>query len=121
MYDGMDDIVREFRDIDADLRLVLTLTEVSWDLLYVRDDVEDGYSEADFETTYREHMGTQISSDNLGRTIDGGDYHGQMYFFEDIVVFQIPSSRYQAVVVSYDWDGTVPIERIIETADELDL
>ena len=117
----MDDVVREFRDIDADMRLVLTLSAVSWDLAYLRDDLEDVYTDADFDATYREHMGNQISSDNMRQTVNGGTYFGQMYLLEDIVIFQFPPSRYEAIVVSYDRNGTAPVERAFVTARKSDL
>lgn len=121
MFYSMDELVRAFQDVDANLRLVFALSEVSWDLLYVRDDVADTYSESDFEATYREHMGNRISASNLRQTIDGGEYHGEMYFFEDIVVFQFPSARHEAVVVSYDWDETAPIADVFEVAKNADM
>lgn len=115
----MEDFVERFESIDADLRLIVSLTATSWNVEYMRDSLEGRYTDADFERTYRDHLANQVAADNLGQVIDGGDLVAQQYLFEDIIVFQFPTSRYEGFFVSYDRREPFPMNDVIEAAREV--
>lgn len=117
----MEETISAFQDVDSELRLVMSMSQVNWELEYVRDDVDDVYSESDFETTYRKHMGNQISSDDIERTVDSDEFYGQAYLFEDILAFQFSIGRYESLLVSYDWDGSFPIDDVTTAVEEADI
>lgn len=115
----MVDFVQTFQAIDADLRLIVSLTATSWEIEYLRDSLEGEYTEADFERTYRDHLATQVAADDLSQVIKGGDFIGQQYVFEDVIVFQFPTSRYEGFYVSYDWTDPFPMSDVLRAAEEV--
>lgn len=115
----MTNIIEPFRAIDNGLRLIVALTNTSWNLEYQRDDLVEEYAAEDFEETYRSHMANQVSSDDLSNVIKGGGFRGQLYLFEDIIVFQFPTSRYEGFYVSYDWHVGFPIQTVFDTANKI--
>jgi hypothetical protein len=115
----MEDLVQAFAEIDDGLRVIVTMKRTSWEIEYIRDDVDDTYAASDFERTYRSHMANQVSSDDLSQVIEGGGFVGQLYMFEDLVVFQFPASRYEGFFVSYDWRDSFPIQAVFDAAKQL--
>jgi hypothetical protein len=115
----MEELVGEFREVDSGLRLVVALKSTSWDIQYIRDDLQEQYTDEDFDRTYRSHMANQVSSDDLSHIIQGGRLKGQVYLLEDVIVFQFPSSRYEGFYISYDWTESFPIKRVIDIATEI--
>jgi hypothetical protein len=113
------DLAEKFRAVDGGLRLVVRFASTDWELEYIREDLESTYSAEDFEETYREHMASQVSAENMSEVIVGGDFAGKMFMFEDIVVFQFPSSRYEGLFVSYDWRDSFPTNDVFRAADSL--
>lgn len=111
--------VEKFRGVDSGLRIIVTFASTDWETEYIRDDLDGTYTEEDFEETYREHVASQVASENLSDTVVGGDFVGEMLLFEDIVVFQFPSSRYEGIFVSYDWTESFPTNAVFEAAEEL--
>ncbi|WP_336325679.1 hypothetical protein [Halovenus sp. HT40] len=111
--------VETFREIDSGLRIIVTFANTDWEIEYIRDDLEETYTEEEFEKTYREHLASQLASENLSAVIEGGEFVGEMFLFEDIVVFQFPSSRYEGMFVSYDWTESFPTNDVFAAADEL--
>jgi hypothetical protein len=111
--------VQTFQAIDADLRVIVSLTATSWEIEYLRDSLEGEYTEADFERTYRDHLATQVAADDLSQVIKGGDFIGQQYVFEDVIVFQFPTSRYEGFYVSYDWTDPFPMSDVLHAAEEV--
>jgi len=117
----MEETVRAFQDVAADLRLVMTMSHTDWDLKYIRDNLESVYSESDLEETYREHMGAQIATENIGNIIETDEFHAQAYLFDNILVFQFPRTRYECLLATYDWDQSFPIKDVAAAAEEVDL
>lgn len=115
----MAEFVEEFRDVNAELRLLVTLTPTAWDIQYIADPLEELYSDRDFEESYRQMMANQVSSDNLSQVVQAGEFVGQVYVFENVVVYQFPSSRYEGVFVSYNRKDSFPALDIIETAEQI--
>lgn len=111
----MSDLVEAFRAVDADLRIVATLRSTSWEIGWVRDGLEDTYDESDLEDAYRSLMAAQVSVDDFSKVGSFGEFLAQQYFFEEIVVFQFPSSRYEGVFVSDDREDPFPVLDVIET------
>lgn len=115
----MSDLVERFRDVAADLRIVATLESTTWEIRWVRDDLTDVYDESDLESAYRSLMAAQVSVDDFRRIGAFGEFIAQQYVFDEIVVFQFPSSRYGGVFVSYDRVDSFPFRAVIETANDV--
>lgn len=115
----MSDLVEAFRRVDADLRILATLRPTSWEVEWTRADLAGAYDESDLEDAYRSLMAAQVSVDDFGKVGSFGAFLAQQYFFEEIVVFQFPSSRYEAVFASYDREDPFPVQEVLETRDEV--
>lgn len=115
----MSDIVRAFKGIEAELRVVASLGSKTWDIEYIRDDLEETYTDGDFEKAYRDLMANQVSSADFSQVGPMGDLIGQMYYLEEVLVFQFPSSRYEGVFVSFDQAESFPVENVFQVAEEL--
>lgn len=63
-------------------------------------------------------MGSQVSGDDF-KDIVGKDFEAQVLFFEDIVVFVAPSSRYEAVFASFDRHESLPINALLDIAADI--
>lgn len=112
-------VVEKFRGVDDSLRIIVTFANTDWEIEYIRDDLEETYTAEDFEQTYRQHIASQVSSENLSDVIVGGNFVGEMLLFEEIVVFQFPSSRYEGIFVSYDWTESFPTNDVFGAAEDL--
>lgn len=115
----MNDIVTAFKGIDAELRVVALLGSKTWEIEYIRDELEETYTDADFEEAYRDLMANQISSADFSQVGPMGDLIGQMYYLEEVIVFQFPSSRYEGVFVSFDQAESFPVGTVFQVAEEL--
>lgn len=115
----MDEIVTEFKSLDADLRVVASLRPNTWEIEYLREDIQSVYSGDDFEDAYRSLMANQVSSADFSQVGPLGDIVGQMYYLKEVVVFQFPSSRYEGIFVSYDQSPSFPFDEAFDTADRL--
>lgn len=111
----MSDLVEAFRSVDADLRILATLRPTSWQVEWTRADLQGTYDESDLEDAYRSLMAAQVSVDDFGKVGSFGEFRAQQYVFEEIVVFQFPSSRYEAVFASYDREDPFPVQEVLET------
>lgn len=99
----------------ADARVIAHLEALDFAVDYVRDDLESQYSKQELAEAYRVIMASQVSGDDFGDLI-GREFEAQTLFFEDIVVFVFPSTRYEAIFASFDRDENVPITDLIEVA-----
>lgn len=115
-------LVESFREIgNDDLRVVATLESTDYEIEYIRSDLEEAYSDVDLDEAHRNLIANQVSSADFSEVGAFGDLDAQVLFFEDIVVFLFPTSRYSAVFVSYertDTDGSIPVRDVIATATD---
>jgi hypothetical protein len=99
-------------------RVVADLESVSFEIAYVRDDVEGRYSDADLDEAYQLVMSNQITGDDFKNLVGRSEYQAQTLFFDDLVVFLFPSDRYDAVFASFDYDGGFPVTELVSAVDE---
>lgn len=112
----MSDIVDRLRNVArADVRVIAHLVSFDFTVEYIRDDLESEYSNRDLDEAYRTIMGAQVSGDDFKNVI-GRDFEAQVLFFEDIVVFMLPSARYEAIFASFDRHEDLPINELIDVA-----
>ena len=99
-------------------RVVADLQSVSFEVKYVRADVEDRYSDADLDEAYQLVMSNQITGDDFKRLVGRSQYAAQTLFFDDLVVFLFPSDRYDAVFASFDYDESFPVNALVSAVTE---
>lgn len=118
----MDTLVESLKEVSSDeLRIVATLKNVDYELEYVRSDLEDEYSQAELERAYQSIVANQVSSADFAQVGAFGELDAQIFFFEEIIVFLFPTSRYSGVFVSYERTDTVdqfPIRDVITTVND---
>jgi len=113
----MSGVADALRDVDdADARVVAHLQSVDFTLDYIRDDIASEYSDRDLNEAYHLIMGHLVAGDNFKNLIGQTECHAQTLFFDDIVVFVLPSERYEAVFASFDRHEEFPTTDVIETA-----
>jgi hypothetical protein len=99
-------------------RVVADLRNINFEIEYVRDDVEDLYSETDLEEAYQLIMSNQVTGDDFKRLVGRTRYNAQTLFFDDIVVFLFSSDRYEAVFASFDYDDDFPVNELVSRVAE---
>lgn len=108
--------LQEFED--ATPRVVADLDSFNFEIRHMRDDVEGRYSDTDLEDAYKLIMATQVSSDDFKRLIEEAQYKAQTLFFDSIIVFILPSDRYQAVFASFDYREDFPVSQLVQQVSE---
>ncbi|MFD1569009.1 hypothetical protein [Halorubrum laminariae] len=115
----MSTIAEAILDFDGPTpRVVADLRSVSFEIEYVRDDVEDRYSDGDLEEAYQLVMSNQVTGDDFKRLVGRNRYQAQTLFFDDLVVFLFPSDRYDAVFASYDYGEEFPVNDLVSAVSE---
>ena len=113
----MSDLVERLRAVDgAEERVIAHLGSLDFTVEYVRDDLESRYSDQDLESADRLIMANQVTGDDFKQLIDES-FEAQTLFFENVVVFVLPSARYEAVFASFDRTEPFPVLGIIDAAD----
>jgi hypothetical protein len=64
-------------------------------------------------------MANQVSSADFSEVGPIGDIIGQMYYLDEVVVFQFPSSRYEGIFLSFDQNNPFPVNDVFDVAEEL--
>ncbi|SFR40128.1 MULTISPECIES: hypothetical protein [Halorubrum] len=113
----MVDLVESLRAVDgAEARVIAHLGSLDFTVEYVRDDLESRYSDRDLESAYRLIMANQVTGDEFKQLIDES-FEAQTLFFENVVVFVLPSARYEAIFASFDRTEPFPVLDLIDAAD----
>ena len=112
----MADVVEELRSVDGGrLRVVALLGSIDYEVLFMREDLQDAYSGEDLDHAYRSITASRLSASDFSRVGELGDLDCQLFVFEAVVVFIVPSSRYEGLFVSLDREKPFPLLEIVET------
>lgn len=103
---------------EVSLRTVATLESLDYEMQFVREDLAGEYEPGDLDHAYQSMMANQVSTDDFGRVGNLGDIEAQLFFFEKVVVFLFPASRYEGVFCSFDRTDPFPVQQVIDAADE---
>ena len=115
----MTTLVGALRGVEGtSLRTVAALESLDYEMRFVRDDLADAYDQEDLDRAYQSMMANQVSTDDFSRAIETGDIEAQLYFFEKVVVFLFPSSRYDGVFCSFDRTDPFPVQQVIDAAED---
>lgn len=115
----MGTLVGALREMEgAPLRTVATLESLDYELQFVRDDVGDELDRANLDHAYQSIMANQVSTDDFRQAVRTGDIEAQLFFFEKVIVFLFPASRYEGVFCSFDRTEPFPVQQVLEAADE---
>ncbi|WP_336133492.1 hypothetical protein [Natronomonas amylolytica] len=104
---------------DDELRMVSTHDATNYELQYVREDLRDAFTGEELDTAHRNLVANQVSSEDFSQAVDHGRLESQQFFFEDVLAFIFPASRYDGVLVSYDREGSIPVADVVETGIEV--
>lgn len=116
----MRDHVDAFRDFgDGDLRMISNHDATRYEMEYVRDDLEDAFTAEELNEAHLNLVANQVSSDSFGQAVDHGEMQAQQFFFEDVIAFVFPSSRYDGYLVSFDRNDSIPVTEVVETGVDL--
>jgi hypothetical protein len=118
----MGDYVEAFKSFGEDqLRMISTHDATRYEMEYVRDDLQDAFSTDELNEAHLNLVANQVSSTSFSQAVDHGVLKAQQFFFDDVLAFIFPASRYDGVLVSYDRDGSIPVADVVETGvDVLD-
>lgn len=116
----MGNYIEAFKTFGEDeLRMVSTHDATTYELQYVREDLQDAFTEEELDDAHRNLVANQVSSEDFGQVVDHGVLEAQQFFFEDVIAFIFPASRYDGVLVSYDRTKSIPIADVVETGIEV--
>lgn len=112
----MTDLVESFREIaGVRVRVVATLETLDYEIAYGRPDLE--YTAETLDGAYRDLVANRLSADDFEKEVDLGALDAQTFLFEKAIVFLFPSSRYEAVFVSFDRTRPFPLFEVVDVAD----
>ena len=86
---------------------------------FIRDDLADTYSRADFEDAYMNIIANQISADDFGHAVGFTNLQCQSFIFDEVIVFLFPSSRYDGVLATFDHEPPFPFHIVMDTANTI--
>jgi len=89
------------------------LKNVTWEIEFIRDDVEGSYTDAKLDEASQLIMATHVTGDDFKQLIGEGQFNAQTLFFEDIIVFFFTSKRYGGVFASFDYDAGFPVNELV--------
>lgn len=112
-------LVQQFRGVDGELRLLATFDSTSWEILFIDDTLQDRYSMDDLKRAHQDIVANQISSDDLRDVGAFGTVSAQVYYFDEVIHFQIPTDRYEGVFASYNRDDPFPVDAVIQIAEQI--
>jgi hypothetical protein len=115
MYD-ISDTIQNFEEYTP--RVVADLQSLTWEIEFIRDDVEGSYSEADLDEAYKLIMANHVTGDDFKTLIGEGRFNAQTLFFDDIVGFIFPSKRYEGIFASFDYDESFPVNELVKRGSE---
>lgn len=116
----MSDLIEAFKQFGAaELRMISTHDATNYEMHYVREDLEDEFTPVELHSAHRNIVANQVSSEKFSQAVDNGRLQAQQFFFEDVIAFVFPSSRYDGVLVSYDRNGSLPVTEIVEAGVEI--
>ncbi|SER15649.1 hypothetical protein [Natrinema salaciae] len=109
-----------FRTIEGtSLRFVVTVDALEYTLDFVRDDLEDAYSEQDLDHAYRNLIANQVSADDFKHSLELGALECQILFTDVNIGFLFPSSRYNGLFVAFDRQKPFPVLEVVDRASTI--
>ncbi|MDS0474058.1 hypothetical protein [Natrinema sp. 1APR25-10V2] len=116
----MPDLIEAFQDIEeAQVRVVATIDSRKYEIEFIRDDLIEAYSREDFEDAYKDLIANQISADDFRQTVGFSDLNCQLFLFDETAAFLFPSSRYDSIFISFDYEYPFPLRTIVNTASTI--
>ncbi|MFT4884831.1 MAG: hypothetical protein ACI8U4_002349 [Natronomonas sp.] len=116
----MGNYIEAFKAFGEDeLRMVSTHDATNYEMQYVREDLRDAFTEEELDDAHRNIIANQVSSEDFSQAVDHGGLEAQQFFFEDVIAFIFPTSRYDGVLVSYDREGSIPVADVVEAGIEV--
>ena len=100
------------------LRVGATLGLSECGFEYVREDIEELYTEEAWNKAYQSLVGNQVTADEFGKVGDFGRLEYQTFVFEKVLIVLVPASRYEAVFLSFDRTDEFPTEDVVAAAEE---
>lgn len=110
-------IVADLQSVAEDsLRIVASIDSLDYEIEYIRDDLEGGLSDDQFNKIYQSIVVEGLAGRDIGTVAGVGNQEAQIVLYEDVVLFIFPTEKYESVMVSTDRDGSTPIADVVETA-----
>ena len=110
------DVVQGFEGYTP--RVVADLESFTWHIEFIREDVQGNYSEDDLDEAYQLIQANNVTGDEFKQLIGESQFNAQTLFFDDIIVFFLPSDRYKGVFASFDYDDEFPVKELVRRASE---
>jgi len=84
-------------------------------MIYIRDDLESEFSEAELDRAHRDLVANQLSAADFKENVGGSEVNCQTFLFDEKIAFLFPSSRYDSVFVSFDYQQPFPFQAVIDS------
>lgn len=114
----MGTLVGALQEVEAtSLRTVATLESLDYEMRFIRDDLEDELDRGDLDHAYQSIIANQVSTDEFSQAVRTGDIEAQLFFFEKVIVFLFPASRYEGIFCSFDRSDPFPVQQVIDAVN----
>lgn len=95
------------------LRSVTYYDEESYEMLFLRDDVETIYSSEELDDVFNDLRLEGWGRERLKDLFNAGDLECSIYGFEDAMMFHFVTNDFTGVFLTYDRGATVDVEEFI--------
>lgn len=115
--DPVDDdrLVRKLQAEAGDaLRSVTRYGETDYEMIYLRENVEAIYTEAEFDEIFEDLRLEGWGRDTLEELFNAGMLECSIYGFEEAMMFHFVSNGFEGALVTYDRGADVETEQFIE-------
>lgn len=112
--DDSDALVRKLHDeAGASLRSVSTYDGDSYEMLYMRENVDAIYSETEIDDIFDDLRLEGWGRDTLEGLFNAGDLECSLYGFDDAMMFHFVTTDFAGALVTYDRGAGVDTEEFI--------
>jgi len=102
------------REVGDDLRAVGRYDKEGYDVLYIREDVANEFSQEDIEEIHHEMVLKGLGNQHIESLFNDEVLECSIYQFEDSVRLHFVNDDYLGYYVSFDYDGDVNPSRIVD-------
>jgi hypothetical protein len=111
------DLLRE--EVGDSLRAVGRYDEEGYDVLFIREDVADEFSQEDIEEIHHDMVLKGLGNQHIESLFNDEALECSIYQFEDSVRLHFVNDDYLGYYVSFDYDGDTNPSRIVDECKDL--
>ncbi|MDY6779974.1 MAG: hypothetical protein SV760_05415 [Halobacteria archaeon] len=107
------------QEVGDKLRAVGKYDKDGYDILYIRDDAADQFSQSDIEDIHHEMVLKGLGNQRIESLFNNDNLDCSIYQFDDKIRLHFVHEDYRGTYVSFDFDGEVNPSKIVEECKQI--